>query len=94
MYDGYYLLAAALMIWLDVTMERSGQSTADALKKIWNKSALIVFALLLILGIQWGVQDSFVLVHLTEDQGASSQLTSELNWSLHRSKLVTKGHYW
>lgn len=81
MYGGYYLLAAALMIWLNVTMERSGQSTVDALKKIWNKSALVVFTLLLILGMQWGVQDSFVLVHLTDDLGASSQLTSELSWS-------------
>ena len=81
MYGGYYLLAAALIIWLNVTMERSGQSTVDALKKIWNKSALVVFTLLLILGMQWGVQDSFVLVHLTDDLGASSQLTSELSWS-------------
>ena len=80
MYGGYYLLAAALMIWLNVTMERSGQSTVDALKKIWNKSALVVFTLLLILGMQWGVQDSFVLVHLTDDLGASSQLTSEQSW--------------
>ena len=77
MYDGYFLLAAVLMIWLNVTLERSGQSTLEALKKIWNKSALIVFSLLFILGIQWGVQDSFVLVYLTDEMGASSQLTSE-----------------
>ena len=90
MYGGYYLLAAALMIWLNVTMERSGQSTVDALKKIWNKSALVVFTLLLILGMQWGVQDSFVLVHLTDDLGASSQLTSELSWS----QQVAAGQIW
>ena len=77
MYDGYFLLAAVLMIWLSVTLERSGQSTLEALKKIWNKSALIVFSLLFILGIQWGVQDSYVLVYLTDEMGASSQLTSE-----------------
>ena len=58
-------------------MKRSALSTKESLKKIWNKASLIFFSLLLIVGILFGVKDTYLVPYLTEDLGASSQLISK-----------------
>ena len=58
-------------------MKKSALSTKESLKKIWNKASLIFFSLLLIVGILFGVKDTYLVPYLTEDLGASSQLISK-----------------
>ena len=76
---GFKITAAVLIFWLKVKVERSPQSTKESMKKIWNKSALILFAILFILGVVAGVKETYAIPYLTDDLGASSQLISVLD---------------
>ena len=73
---GFKLIAAILIFWLKVKIERSPQSTKESLKKIWNKPAITLFFFLFILGFVAAVKEAYAIPYLTDDLGASSQLIS------------------
>ena len=72
-------ISIALCFFLDINMDRSGQPTKDALKRIVSKPALLFFLLLTFNGTMWGVHDTFLLAYWSEDLGASSSLISMPN---------------
>ena len=76
MLDGCLLAVCVLSVWLTVTMRKSALTTAESLKKIWNKASLIFFTLLFMWGLMYGVRDTYVVPYLSDDLGASSQLIS------------------
>ena len=69
-------LSIAVTFFLDIRMDKSGEKTIDALKKVGSKPALVYFFQILLFGIMWGVHDTFLLAFWSEDLGASSSLIS------------------
>ena len=78
-FDGCLVVVLVLSFWLKVSMKRSGLTTKQSLKKIWNKASLIFFSILFIMGTLYGVKDTYLVPYLTDDLGASSQLISKGN---------------
>ena len=69
-------ISIVFVLTLDVRMERSGQKTLEALKNIWSRPAMILFTMLTLVGAMWGIQDTYAIAYLSDEQGASSQLIS------------------
>ena len=77
--DSCLVVAAIMTLWLQVEMEKSGQTTKDALKKLWTRPAIIFFALVFLYGYGWGVRDTYLFAYLGDELGASSSLISKRN---------------
>jgi hypothetical protein len=79
-------IAILLCLRLNVKIDPSGQTTKEALKKIWSKPAIIFFTFQLLYGIMWGVHDTYVIAHLSDELGASSRLISKIHNALKRKR--------
>ena len=58
--------------WSEIIKENS-----MALKKLFNLPALIFFGILFHGGALWGVHDTYLLIYLQNELGASSKLVSK-----------------
>ncbi len=77
MQDACLAVTILITLTLDIRMDRSGQKTREALKQIWSGPAVILFALVFVMGASWGVHDTYLIPYLSDTLNASSSLISE-----------------
>ena len=88
-FDGFLFLALLISFKLKVnlgTSELDQESKIErkkenrrALKDLVNPSALIFFGILFGGGAMWGVHDTYLLIYLQNDLGASSQFIGQVS---------------
>lgn len=84
--DGAFVVTATVAFFLKIDMKRSDEKGLKALKNIVSLPALNFFALVFVMGFQWGIHDTYLLVYLDEEMEASSSLISKEWNSLKNSK--------
>ncbi len=65
-FDGCMVLTAAMIFKLQVKQTRTGERTLQSLKKIVTRPALILYFLVALFGMGWGIQDSYLAVYLQQ----------------------------
>ncbi len=69
-------ISIAISAFLEIRMDKSGQKTIEALKGIVSKPALLLFLKVGLIGLAWGVHDTYLVAYWSEELGASSSLIS------------------
>lgn len=76
--DGFFLLGCLLSLKLDVTLERTGEKTSKSLGQLITKPSVLLFILVGINGLGWGIHDSYLNVYLQEELGSPTDFISYL----------------
>lgn len=82
--DGFFLLGCLLSLKLDVTLERTGEKTSKSLGQLITKPSVLLFILVGINGLGWGIHDSYLNVYLQEELGSPTDFISKslMSWCL------------
>eukprot|EP00094_Tigriopus_californicus_P000307 TCALIF_00297-PA protein Name:"Protein of unknown function" AED:0.27 eAED:0.27 QI:0/0.75/0.4/0.8/1/1/5/0/457 len=76
--DGFLFVACLLSLKLDVTLEKTGQKVSKSLGQLITKPSVLLFVLVGINGLGWGVHDSYLNVYLQEYLDAPTAFISYL----------------
>lgn len=76
-FDAFLLVTILISFKLKVTLKTEVISKRREILKLFNLPAIVFFAILFFGGILWGVHDTYLLIYLQDELGASSQLLSK-----------------
>ena len=75
--DVCLLITCIIYLFLDVNMEQTGENVWKSLKQIISIPAITFFGLCFLMGFQWGIHDTYLLIYLDEEMGASTEFISK-----------------
>ncbi len=75
--DAYLVIACCIVFFLDVSTEKVGQKTTEALKKIFTIPSVVLLGLVSMLGLLLGIKESYFAVYMEGELNASVSMIGE-----------------
>ena len=59
-------------------MEKSGQTTKEALSGLFSVPSILLYVMILTMGMIYGIKDTYFSIYFQEELGGTAQLLCEL----------------